>query len=75
MPYMFEVGKEYETQDGRRVAVLGREDRHRGYETLICSDGSHRYDRSTHNGDAGRVTGTAHDYSYPGNFKRSLHNQ
>jgi len=69
MTFMFEVGEQYETQSGEMVKVLGRTDM-RGYECLICSDGKHRYDRSDHSTDAGRVTGTAHDYSYDHNFKR-----
>jgi hypothetical protein len=39
-----------------------------GYETLVCSDGKHRYNRSTHSEDAGRVTGSPHDYSCEFNF-------
>ena len=69
--FRFEVGKQYETQCGNMVTVLGRTDLV-GYECLICSDGKHRYDRSTHSSDAGRVTGTDHDYSCPDNFKRSV---
>lgn len=70
MPFMFEVGKSYMTQEGKMVKVIGRTDKYRGYECLICDDGKHRYDRSDHSSDAGRVTGTAHDYSYPSNFNR-----
>lgn len=70
MNFIFEVGKTYKTQKGKRVKVLGRTD-HKGYECLICSDKKHRYDRSTHSTDSGRVTGTDHDYSYPDNFKRT----
>ena len=69
MPFMFEVGKEYETQAGEKVTVLGRTDM-RGYECLECSDGCYRYDRSTHSVDAGRCTGTDHDYSDGRNFLR-----
>lgn len=71
MPFMFKCGKEYETQAGEMVTVLGRDDGLKGYETLICSDGKHRYDRSDSNMDAGRCTGTDHDYSYMHNFKRA----
>jgi hypothetical protein len=67
--FRFQVGETYETQAGELVKVLGRTDE-LGYECLICSDGKHRYDRSLHCTDAGRVTGTAHDYSCPDNFKR-----
>lgn len=70
MPFMFEIGKEYETQDGETVRVIGRSDQRRGYETVECSDGRYRYDRSTHSEDAGRCTGTDFNYSCPHNFKR-----
>lgn len=69
MPFMFDVGREYETQAGEKVTVLGRTDVV-GYECLQCSDGRYRYDRSTTSSDAGRCTGTAHDYSCPHNLKR-----
>jgi len=69
MGFMFEIGKEYETQAGEKVTVLGRTDL-RGYECLKCSDGRYRYDRSDHGSDAGRCTGTAHDYSCEHNLKR-----
>lgn len=70
MPFMFEIGKEYETQAGEKVTVLGRTDL-RGYECLECSDGRYRYDRSQHSSDAGRCTGTAHDYSCEHNLRRA----
>lgn len=69
MPFMFEVGNSYQTQCGDWVEVLGRT-LSEGYECLECSDGKYRYDRSTGSADAGRCTGTAHDYSDPYNFKR-----
>lgn len=68
--FMFQVGGVYTTQAGNTVTVLGRTSRP-GYECLICSDGKHRYDRSDLQLDAGRVTGTAHDYSCPDNFVRT----
>lgn len=71
MAFAFERGKEYQTQAGEFVTVLGRT-LDAGYECLICSDGKHRYDRSTTSADAGRVTGTNHDYSCPDNFKREV---
>lgn len=70
MPFMFEVGKEYKTQAGENVTVLGRTET-RGCECLECGDNLYRYDRSSHSSDAGRVTGTAHDYSDGRNFLRS----
>lgn len=69
MSFVFEVGRSYETQDGKMIKVLGRTEL-KGHECLICDDNKHRYDRSTHSGDAGRVAGTKHDYSCPDNFKR-----
>lgn len=72
MNFKFEVGQTYETQAGKFVKVLDRANLHlKGYECLVCSDEKHRYDRSTTNSDAGRVTGTEHDYSCPDNFKRN----
>ena len=65
--FKFNIGLYYKTLKGGTVKVVGRTAL-RGYECLICSDGMHRYDRSTHRGDAGRVTGTAHDYSCQDNF-------
>lgn len=67
--FKFTIGHTYKTQRGKRVKVLGRT-RSVGYECLNCSDGKYRYDRSTTDSDAGRVTATAHDYSCPDNFKR-----
>jgi len=67
--FKYQIGKTYETQCGRFVIVYARTG-HKDYECLLCSDGRCRYDRSAHSEDAGRVTGTAHDYSYPHNFKR-----
>lgn len=67
--FKYEVGKVYETQGGVLVKTIGRTTLV-GYECLVCSDGRHRYDRSTHSQDAGRVTGTDHDYSCEHNFKR-----
>jgi hypothetical protein len=69
MKFMFHVGLTYETQAGEKVQVTGRTET-KGYECLECSDGRYRYDRSTNSDDAGRCTGTDHDYSYPHNFKR-----
>lgn len=70
MPFLFEIGGTYETQAGDYVTVLGRT-KLVGYECLKCSDDKHRYDRSTTSVDAGRVTGTDHDYSCPDNFVRT----
>lgn len=69
VPFRFQLQHNYRTQAGKVVRVINRVG-HRGYECLKCSDGKYRYDRSTHNEDAGRCTGTPHDYSYPHNFQR-----
>lgn len=71
--YSFDICGTYECQNGLMVRVIGREGLHmKGYETLICDDGRARYDRSTDGDcDAGRVTGTNHDYSHEFNFKRA----
>lgn len=70
MEFMFKIGQAYTTQAGDTVTVLGRTELV-GYECLVCSDGRHRYDRSTHSADAGRCTGTDHEYTSPHNFVRA----
>ena len=69
MGFKFEIGKQYKTQGGEMVTVIGRTETV-GYECVECSDDIYRYDRSTNSLDAGRVTGTNHDYSDPRNFAR-----
>lgn len=69
-PFKFEVGKTYELQNGDRVQIVARHERTRGYETVIDEHGCHRYDRSISHEDAGRVTGTPHDYSHLLNIRR-----
>jgi hypothetical protein len=64
------VGALYETQAGDHVRIVGRNAKHRGYETVFDKRDAHRYDRSTHDSDTGRCTGTAHDYSHPGNLRK-----
>jgi hypothetical protein len=70
MSYQFEVGKTYLTQRGEAVRVVLRHAELRGHETVLGDDGAHRYDRSDSSSDAGRCTGTDHDYSCPDNFAR-----
>lgn len=66
---LFEVGETYETQAGEKVKVLGLQGP-KGFETMVCSDGVLRYNRSTGTGgDHGRVTGTE-AYFDSRNFKR-----
>lgn len=69
MSFQFQIGEYYLTQSGNYVKVMSRTN-FAGYETLLCSDSKHRYDRSTTSVDAGRVTGTPHDYSDGSNFAR-----
>lgn len=69
MSFMFKVGNTYITQEGKPVTVISRTGSI-GSECLECNDNIFRYDRSTSNSDAGRCTGTAHDYSDPRNFFR-----
>ena len=69
-PFRFTVGETYELQNGDRVKIVARHSKYRGYETVVDENGCHRYDRSTSDSDAGRVTGSPHDYSHPKNFRR-----
>ena len=69
-PFRFTVGETYELQNGDRVKIVARHVKYRGYETVVDENGYHRYDRSTSDSDAGRVTGTPHDYSHPENIRR-----
>lgn len=71
MQFKFKVGQLYQTLDGEVIQVKGRTTSV-GYECLICSDNIARYDRSTHSSDAGRVTGTPHDYSHKKNFRHDV---
>ena len=62
--FKFKVGESHELQNGDFVKIIGRTDLI-GYECLICSDGRHRYDRSTGlivDVDKGRVTGSSHEF-------------
>lgn len=69
-PWRFTLGETYELQNGQHVKIVARHIQLAGYETIEDEAGIHRYDRSTHDSDAGRVTGTPHDYSCPENIKR-----
>jgi hypothetical protein len=68
--FKYEIGQTYELQDGTFAQMVDRSVADEGYETIIDEHGVHRYDRSTSDFDAGRVCGTAHDYSYSKNIKR-----
>jgi hypothetical protein len=67
--FKFALGKTYTLQNGEKIRLV-RRDGSMGYETVVDQYGIHRYDRSTHSKDAGRVTGSAHDYSHPENIAR-----
>lgn len=69
-PFRYKLGETYELQNGQSVTIVARHIQFAGYETIEDEAGFHRYDRSTHDSDAGRVTGTPHDYSCPENIKR-----
>lgn len=62
-PVPFRVGNEYQTQAGEWVRFVGIANEGTDYETMFDEKGHHRYTRR----DFGRGTGTAHDYSDPGN--------
>lgn len=68
--YHFKIGEIYETQEGDQIQAIERHDKIPGYETVLFSDGYHRYDRSAKPIDTGKVTGTPYDYSDPRNIKR-----
>lgn len=59
----FKEGQRCKTIGGSFVHVVKLKNRERGYETALFSDGVHRYNRSTHEMDQGRVTGSPHDWS------------
>jgi hypothetical protein len=63
----FELGKSYQTQEGKTVTIVAVDDTP-GYECVQGDDpieegGGWRYNRA--GPDRGRVTGTAHDWSDP----------
>lgn len=66
---VYPIGGVFGLQSGEQITVLERSHL-KGYECFLGSDGVWRYDRSTHSLDAGRVTGTNHDYSCPENIQR-----
>jgi hypothetical protein len=68
--YRFQVGNTYTTLEGKEVKVVARVDELKGYECVLGDDGAHRYDRSTSDSDAGRCTGTDHNFTHPQNFRR-----
>ncbi len=62
-PGIFHVGTRYFTQAGEIVRFVGVSHEGSDYETMFDEDGRHRYTRR----DYGRLTGTCHEYSNPGN--------
>lgn len=65
-----ELGGTYETQSGEVVKMINIANLGTRLETLIDEDGINRYSRRYE--DAGRVTGTPHDYSCSENLKRPI---
>lgn len=71
--FRFQLWESYRTLAGDWVRIVEVSDRHRGYETVRGDDSPDpelgwRYNRSTHDSDMGRCTGTAHDFSDPRNL-------
>lgn len=62
----FFVGNWYGTQGGDLVRIVGVANAGTQHETVFDQHGVHRYTRE---GDAGRCTGTAHDFSDPRNIR------
>jgi hypothetical protein len=61
-PGAYQVGNSYPRLDGTLAKIVGI-----GNQTVVDDEGCHYYNRAQ---DRGRVTGTAHDYSYPRNLVR-----
>lgn len=61
-----ELGRTYKTKGGDEVTMMVIHRQGSSYETMSDQHGHHRY--SSRKGDIGRVTGTAHDFSYHGNI-------
>ena len=61
-PVAYQVGNSYPRLDGTLAKIVGI-----GNQTVVDDEGCHYYNRAQ---DRGRVTGTAHDYSYPRNLVR-----
>lgn len=71
--FRFQLWESYRTLAGDWVRIVEVSERHPGYETVRGDDFpgttlGWRYNRSTHNSDLGRCTGTAHDFSDPRNL-------
>lgn len=62
-PVPFRLGNEYQTQAGEWVRFVSVHREGTDYETMADESGCHRYTSR----DFGRLTGTDHDYSHPGN--------
>ncbi len=54
----FKVGFIYKTKGGGSFRVVGESTKYVGYETVHNQYGNHRYNRSIHNSDNGRTTGS-----------------
>ncbi len=58
MSERFKVGFIYKTKSGGSFRVVGESTKYAGYETVHNQYGNYRYNRSTHNSDNGRTTGS-----------------
>lgn len=57
-PIRYEEGKTYLTIGGEPFTVTECKDELGGYETVCNAEGKHRYNRTKHAWDAGRITGS-----------------
>jgi hypothetical protein len=64
-PEPFIVGNQYRTQNGDLVRFVEIHNAGKSHETIRDEFGHHRYTQKSHL--IGRVTGSAHDFSHPGN--------
>jgi hypothetical protein len=63
----FKVGNWYLTIGGRWICIKRKTNVDSYYETVVCSQGIHRYSNPNRE-DFGRVTGSNHDFSDPRNL-------
>jgi len=66
----FFVGNWYLTQGGDPVRIVGVANEGKDCETVFDQHGCHRYTQADYL--AGRITGSAHDFSHPGNIAAPL---
>ncbi|ADI96364.1 hypothetical protein Ac42p126 [Acinetobacter phage Ac42] len=72
-PFTYKIGQIIELQSGKLARIEGRSMGNVGYETIFTIDEEypnrhlHKYDRSSSKSDAGRATGSCHQYTNPNN--------